>query len=171
MLKSENVYLASLTQDDSSIMFKWINSREDVLFNAPYKPISDSQHNRWFESITQRNDVVIFGIRLIETDELVGSCQLLNINYIHRHAELQIRLGETARRGKGFGTQAVKLLLDFAFNDLNLQRIYLHVFVTNQRAIRVYEKVGFVQEGVLRKHVHIDGKYVDLAVMGILRSE
>ena len=67
--------------------------------------------------------------------------------------------------------EAVRLLLDFAFRDLNLHRVYLHVFDTNAAAIRIYEKVGFVREGVLRQAAHIDGRYVDVMVMSILREE
>lgn len=171
MLKSENVALMPLRLADLPVMLDWINDRELVLFNAPYKPVTEGQHQAWFDAIQQRNDVVIFGIRLLETDTLIGSCQLHSINYVHRSAELQIRLGEKSEWGRGYGTEAVRLLLDFAFKDLNLHRVYLHVFSTNSAAIRVYEKVGFVHEGVLRKAAHINGEYVDVMVMGILRNE
>lgn len=171
MLKSEHVVLTPLTPADLPLMFDWINDREQVLFNAPYKPISEGQHERWFEAIQQRNDVVIFGIRLLDTDKLIGSCQLHGLNWVHRSAELQIRIGEVSARRQGYGTQAVRLLLDFAFKDLNLHRVYLHVFSTNAAAIRVYEKVGFVREGLLRQAAHIDGEYIDVQVMGILREE
>ncbi|MCK4394325.1 GNAT family N-acetyltransferase [Candidatus Bipolaricaulota bacterium] len=171
MLKSAHVALTPLMLADMSVMFDWINDREQVLFNAPYKPVSEGQHQAWFEAIQQRNDVVIFAIRLLETDKLIGSCQLHSINYVHRSAELQIRIGKVSKRGQGCGTEAVHLLLDFAFKDLNLQRVYLHVFSKNAAAIRVYEKAGFVREGVLRQAAHIDGRYVDAIVMGILREE
>ena len=134
MLKAEHVALTPLTLADLPILFEWINDRELVLFNAPYKPVSETQHRAWFEDIQQRDDVVIFGIRLLETDKLIGSCQLHNISYVHRSAELQIRLGDAAERGRGYGTEAVRLLLKFGFQDLNLQRIYLHVFSTNAAA-------------------------------------
>jgi RimJ/RimL family protein N-acetyltransferase len=154
-----------------AVLFGWINDRRQVLFNAPYKPVSELQHQAWFESIQAKDDTVIFGIRLVKTNKLIGSCQLHKINYIHRSAELQIRLGNSSKWGEGYGTEAVRLLLDFAFKDLNLKRVHLHVFGTNTRAIRVYEKVGFVREGLLRKAVHIDGSHVDVVVMGILREE
>jgi RimJ/RimL family protein N-acetyltransferase len=171
MLKSAHVVLAPLTAADLPLMFHWINDREQVLFNAPYKPVHEGQHCAWFDAIQQRNDVVIFGIRLLDLDKLIGSCQLRNINYIHRSAELQIRLGDVPERGRGYGCEATRLLLKFAFKDLNLERVYLHVFSNNAAAIRLYEKVGFVCEGVLRRAAHIDGAYVDVIVMGILREE
>jgi len=171
MLKTNRITLTSITEDDLPVLFDWINDREQVLLNAPYKPIVDSRHRAWFDSIQTRNDLVIFGIRLLETNKLIGSCQLHNINYIHRSAELQIRLGDNSEWGLGYGTEAVRLLLDFAFKDLNLKKVHLHVFSTNSRAIGVYEKVGFVREGLLRKAAHVDGAYIDVVVMGILREE
>lgn len=171
VLKSAHVALAPLTLADLPALFEWINNREQVLFNAPYKPVHENQHKEWFEAIQQRNDLVIFGIRLLETDKLIGSCQLHNINFVHRSAEFQIRVGDSTQRGQGYGTEAVRLLLDFAFKDLNLHRVYLHVFSANVAALRVYEKVGFVREGLLRKAAHINGATEDVVVMGILREE
>ena len=171
MLKAKHVALYPLMLVDLPVLFDWINDREQVLFNAPYKPVGEGQHKTWFETIQQRNDVVLFGIRLLKDDKLIGSCQLHSINWIHRSAELQIRLGDPAERGHGYGTEATRLLLDFAFKDLNLHRVYLYVFSTNTIAIRLYEKVGFVCEGTLRRAAHIDGRYVDVIVLGILRDE
>ncbi len=171
LLKSERVFLAPLTESDSPLLFKWINDRELVQLNAPYRPISDAQHQAWFESIRKRNDVSIFGIRKYNPDTLIGSCQLLNINSISRNAELQIRIGEASCRGQGLGHESLRLLLSFGFNDLNLARIYLHVFSSNLVACKVYKKLGFVCEGTLRKAVLINGEYEDVIVMGLLSEE
>lgn len=171
MLKVKHVKLAPFTLEDLPLLFNWINDREQVLFNAPYKPVHWGQHQAWFESIQQRKDMVVFGIRLLEGNKLIGSCQLHSINSVHRSAELQIRIGEVEERGHGFGTQTVQLLLDFAFKDLNLRRVYLHVFANNIPAIRIYEKNGFKSEGLLRQAAYVDGAYMDVMVMGILRDE
>lgn len=165
------VVLSPLVLADSNLLWTWINDREQVLFNAPYKPVHENQHQVWFESIQKQDSVVIFGIRLIETNKLIGTCQLHSIDPVSRAAELQIRLGEVGERGKGYGTEAIRLLLQFGFSDLNLNRIYLHVFSANTPAIRVYEKSGFIREGLLRQAVYIDGRYEDVILMGILRDE
>lgn len=171
MLMSDDIKLAPLTTADAPTLFEWINDRQQVLFNAPYKPVSEPEHLRWLNDITNRSDTAIFGIRTVASDALVGSCQLHSINKVHRVAELQIRLGDTAARGKGYGKSAVRLLLRFGFADLNLNRIFVHVFADNAAAIRLYESVGFKNEGTLRSAAFIDGKFVDVRVMGILKDE
>jgi RimJ/RimL family protein N-acetyltransferase len=156
---------------DAAQLFAWINDREQVLFNAPYAPVHERQHVKWFDALETRRDAVIFGIRRRNSSRLIGVCQLLSISLVHRSAELQIRIGDSAARNRGLGTQAVRSLVEFAFRDLNLNRVSLHVFATNTRAMRAYEKSGFRREGVLRQAAHIDGAYVDLVVMGILRAD
>jgi RimJ/RimL family protein N-acetyltransferase len=170
-VRGEQVALTPLTVGDLPVMFGWINDRNEVLWNAPYRPVTEAQHAEWFETIQRQKDSVIFGIRLVETGRLIGSCQLHSIKDIHRSAELQIRLGESDGRNHGCGTEAVRLLLEFAFKDLNLRRICVHVLATNERALRLYERAGFVREGTLREAAHIDGRYVDIVLLGILRHE
>ena len=101
----------------------------------------------------------------MKTKKLIGTCQLHSISAVHRHAELQIRIGDVKQRGHGYGTDAVQLLLKFGFDDLNLHRIFLHVFADNKAAVRTYEKCGFKREGILRHAAHIDGRYVDDVLM------
>jgi RimJ/RimL family protein N-acetyltransferase len=165
------ILLAPLRNEDQAALFSWINDRALRLMNAPYRPVHAEEHRAWFEALPRRSELAIFGIRLAETDRLIGSCQLHGIHAVHRSAELQIRIGEAGERGKGYGVEAIRLLLDFAFKDLNLHRVYLHVFADNSAAIRCYQKAGFVREGLLRQAAHIDGRYVDIAVMAILRGE
>jgi RimJ/RimL family protein N-acetyltransferase len=169
-MKGERLCLAPVRNKDLPQLWKWINDRDQVLFNAAYRPVAESQHRTWFEAVAKRSDMVLFGIAL-KTGKLIGTCQLHSISPVHRSAELQIRIGEVHQRGRGYGTEAVQLLLRFGFEDLNLNRIYLHVFSDNVAALRTYEKCGFSQEGMLRQAAHIDGKYVDVTVMGVLRHD
>jgi len=171
MLSGQHIYLGPLTSEALPLLHAWINDREQVLFNAAYKPVSDGAHRQWFEAISKREDVRIFTVRMLQCDKLIGSCQLRHIDPIHRSAELQIRIGDIDERDHGYGTEALHLLLDFAFRDMNLHRVCVRVFSHNARALRAYEKVGFVKEGLLRQAAHIDGRYVDIVVMSVLRSE
>lgn len=171
MLRTKEIFLAPLTSDDVSLLFKWINERPERLLNSAYMPVHESQHNAWFENITKSSDVVIFSIKLSKTNKIIGTCQLHAIDFISRSAELQIRIGEPSYRDKGLGTQAVKLLTKFAFDDLNLNRVQLHLIGSNKRAYHVYLKAGFKKEGVLRQAAYIDGKYENLILMGMLKEE
>jgi RimJ/RimL family protein N-acetyltransferase len=168
---ADAVVLGPLLDADLPVLFEWINQPEQVHWNSAYHPVSETDHREWFDSIRRRTDVVIFGIRARPDGRLVGSCQLRNIDPVHRNAELQIRIGEVEERGQGRGTEAVRELLRFGFRELNLHRVYLNVFAHNAAAIRAYEKAGLRREGVLREAAHVDGRYVDIVVMGILRPE
>lgn len=170
MFHSTRICLTPLHDEDAPLMFAWINDRELRRLNGPYRPVHPGEHRAWFDGVQRRSDLVIFGIRLREADRLIGTCQLHDIHSVHRSAELQIRIGDAENRGKGYGTEAARLLLDFAFGDLNLRRVQLHAFVDNTAALRCYEKVGFVREGLLRQAAYVDGRYVDVVTMGLLRE-
>jgi RimJ/RimL family protein N-acetyltransferase len=170
-MRGPNVALRPLRDEDSASLFEWINDRELVLLNAPFKPVAEAEHARWFEEIRKRPDVAIFGIRVNEGDRLIGSCQLLGLDSIHGVAELQIRIGAPDGRGRGLGTEAVRLLVQHAFGELGLRRVQLHAFDDNAPALRCYQKVGFVREGLLREGALIEGRPKDLVVMGILAGE
>lgn len=167
----KQVCLTPLHQEDRETLYQWITHRETLLYNGPYKPISDLQHGSWFDKVRGDEGSYIFAIRLREGGELIGSCQLFHINWVSRVAELQVRLGHSQHRGRGWGAEAIALLLGFAFRDLNLNKVGLKVFADNQRAIRAYEKNGFCHEGRLRQEVFRDGVYEDLLCMGILQVE
>jgi RimJ/RimL family protein N-acetyltransferase len=165
------VELSPLTTADAPALFTWINDRELVLFNSGYRPVPEPTHREWLAGLARRRDLVAFAIRVRRTKRLIGVCQLTAIHAVNRSADLQIRIGEAAARGKGYGVEAVRLLLAFGFRDLNLHRIALHVFATNTRAIRAYERAGFRHEGTLRDAVFIDGQFVDVKVMAVLDGE
>ena len=100
----------------------------------------------------------------------VGSVSLFEFDHLARHAEVGIALVGEAR-GKGIGTAAIKGIVEFAFTRCNLRRLHLQVIESNLGAIRTYEKAGFVLEGRQREHAWVRGRYEDILVMGLLRSE
>jgi diamine N-acetyltransferase len=163
------VELAPLRPADSDALFEWINDRELVVLNAPFRTVSRAEHDAWFDDIRDRDDVRIFGIR--HDDRLVGSCQLHSIHPVHRSAELQIRIGARDAQDRGVGTTAVQLLLRYAFEELWLHRVQLRVFATNARARHVYEGAGFRVEGTQRDAVRLEGAWVDVILMAILAAE
>ena len=164
------VRLAPLRDDDIEPLFRWINDRELVILNAPFKPVEWDDHRRWFERIRNAPEVEIFGIRRTEDDALIGSCQLNGIDRESGRASLQIRIGEREAWGKGFGTEAVQLLLEHAFQDLELERVELDVFAGNERALRTYRKAGFREQGVSEGGALIEGEPVDVIRMAAERA-
>ncbi len=165
------VMLRARRDDDSALLYKWITDRKLRIMNASYRPVSEAQHNAWFISTCQRQDVAMFMIDEILSSNTVGTCQLRNIENVNRSAELQIRIGDPQNHGRGLGTAAVGELIQFGFEDLNLRRISLQVFANNERAIRVYQKCGFAIEGCLRQAVYVDGHWLDIVCMGLLKEK
>lgn len=171
-LIGQKILLRPVKRDDSELLYKWINDKDLVHFNSPFKPVSEIQHDEWLGKVLdERNDLIIFVIAEKDTHKVIGSCQLFNINWIHRSAELQIRIGDPNYFGRGFGVEAVEILCKFGFTELNLNRIYLNVFESNTRAIRAYEKAGFKLEGVMQEAAHIDGQFVNIHIMALLRNK
>jgi RimJ/RimL family protein N-acetyltransferase len=170
VLTGDRIILAPVRDDDLPDLFRWINDRESALLSAPYRPVHGQDHRAWFDAIRVREDAVVFGIRTLFDDRLVGTCQLVGIDRRARSAELRIRLGDEDARGRGLGAEAVELLLRHAFDDLNLRRVSLQVLATNERAVGTYEKAGFEHEGRLREAAYVDGAYVDVLLLARLRS-
>ncbi len=112
-----------------------------------------------------------FSIRMLADDRLIGEIDLSGINWASRESIVGIGIGDRNAWGKGYGTDAMRIILRFGFEELNLHRIFLNVFEYNPRAIRSYEKVGFKHEGRQRQVLNRNGKRWDLIYMGILRDE
>ena len=104
-------------------------------------------------------------------DKLIGATGIHDVSSVHKNAEIGIVIGNKSYWSKGYGTEALRLMLEYGFDQLNLHKIYLWVFCFNTRAIRAYEKVGFKTEGIFREHVYMNGEYCDDHFMGILRSD
>lgn len=166
-----SVRLRPVRQEDSSLLFEWINHRELVVLNSPFRLISKAEHEQWFDSLGARRNLAFFMIEDVGSGLAIGSCQLINIHDVHRSAELQIRIGRLDFQNKGAGSEAVRLLIEHGFDTLKLHRIMLHVFSTNLRAIKAYEKCGFQLEGVLREAAFIDGQWLDVLVFGMISTE
>lgn len=121
----------------------------------------------WFASLSFRPEWSIVD----ERGRFIGAIRLWRISERNRSAMLTIFIGERSHWGKGYGSDALRLALREAFGPMDLHRVELHVFEYNHRAIRSYEKVGFIREGVRRQALLRGGRYYDILVMGITREE
>lgn len=164
------VSLRKITENDTNNIIKWRNT-SFVQRNFIYQNnLTKDEHEKWLNSRVIDGDVEQF---IIVDEEIgdVGSIYLRDINLQHRKAEFGIFIGEKSACGKGIGTQAAKLLLKYAFENMHLNKIFLRVFADNIGAIKSYEKVGFVEEGIFREDVLINEKPKDVVFMGIVRRE
>jgi diamine N-acetyltransferase len=178
--------LRRIEREDISTFVRWFGDpqvREYLLIN---RPISVAEEERWFEGLQDRHDTELFAIEAAVEGAVaaspveaaasshwvhIGNTGLHSINWTHRAAELGIVIGEKEYWGRGFGSDAIRALVRFGFEEINLHRIFLHVFEDNGRAIRAYEGCGFQHEGRLRDGVYRHGRYYDLLAMSILSHE
>ena len=164
------VTLTEVKFSDAEILFRWINDPELVRLHGPYRPIAWGEHLRWLDQLSANPSQVVFAVRLSGDGPPIGLLQIRSIHAVHNSAELLIRIGPAEARGQGHGTQALRKGLAFAFGDLNLERVFLHVFADNPGAIRAYERAGFILEGRLRRAAFIAGEWKDVLLMACLRN-
>jgi RimJ/RimL family protein N-acetyltransferase len=167
------VRLTHVRRDDLPAFMRWFRDYEiQSLIDAnAIVPVTDEAEQEFYEHAVQRsNDEFYFSIRTLEGDQLIGNCSLFGVNHKNRSADFGIVIGEKEYWGRGYGTDAAQVILHFAFEEANLNRVQLEVFGYNARAIRSYEKVGFVREGVRREAVFRAGKYHDVITMAVLRE-
>jgi RimJ/RimL family protein N-acetyltransferase len=167
------VRLRAVERGDLETLRRFVNDPEVMRFSSAYEPISDVRQERWWEATSAATDGVVFAVEDIRADDpqLIGTCSLVGVDWITRLAELRIRIGERSAWGQGLGTEACEHLLRYGFEDLNLERIWLRVYASNERAIGMYAKLGFVSEGRLRRAAYIRGLAEDVVIMGLLRPE
>lgn len=169
----ENIKLRALTTKDKELTLRW-NNQDDIklLYSGHPFPVNIEMESEWIEKITKSNfPTTVFGIELIQEEKLIGISILKNINLIHRKAEFAIFIGDKTERGKGYSKEATFKTLDFGFNQLGLNRIYLFVQSNNKAAINLYQKTGFQIEGETRNSIFKNGKFMDEIVMGILKED
>ncbi|MFW6082590.1 MAG: GNAT family N-acetyltransferase [Chloroflexota bacterium] len=173
MIVGERVRLRPVKRDDLHCYVDWFSDPQVRRYMDKVLPVSLAQQERWFEDLQeriQRREVVMLAIETRDGTH-IGNISLFDINWKDRGAELGITIGNRDYWSQGYGCDSVRTMLGLAFRDLNFHRVCLRVHGDNIRGIRCYEKAGFKKEGTLRESVFRDGTYLDVIVMGILRSE
>jgi UDP-4-amino-4,6-dideoxy-N-acetyl-beta-L-altrosamine N-acetyltransferase len=171
MIDGKNIVIRAINQNDSSLILNWVNQPEIKYLIGTIYPVSDIEHEKWFQSRLLDKNNKMFGIQTKNNEQLVGIVGLTNLDFINRNCELYIYIGEKDYWGKGLGSEATSLIVKFAFEELCLHRVYLSVFSYNTRAIKAYEKVGFKQEGLMKDSLYKKGKYHDKVLMSIINNE
>jgi RimJ/RimL family protein N-acetyltransferase len=178
----ENLFigrLVRLASDDPEIASK---ASERWHRNPEYQRLMDTEaphlwsrrkiQDRMEEGMEQAiSDEYYFTIHVLEGDQLIGFVSLRDVRWNQRDAWVAIGIGDAEYWGQGYGTDAMRLALRYAFMELSLERVSLSVFASNRRAIRSYQKAGFVPEGLKRQVIHRDGRIEDVLYMGLKRQE
>ena len=167
------VYLRPAERDDIPLFVRWFNDYSMSRTLSIRSPMSIALEEQWFERTVanQGKDGYHFVACLIEDDRPIGTVGLFELDLLNGSAGLGISIGAAADRGRGHGTAMLRALLGFAFGQLPLERVWLDVYDFNPGARRVYQRVGFVDEGVSRHAIFREGRHRDLYRMSILRAE
>lgn len=178
-IEGDNFYLRAIKKEDlTGNMANWANDPEVTKFMVMGTvPGSGSIYCSWesleveFERLQKSKNDVIFAIIDKKTDEMIGNAGLYEINWLARHAELRIIIGEKKYWGKDLGPKVTAAIVKYGFEKLNLHKIYLGCNADDKRANRCYEKVGFKKEGTIRDYHFRNGKYYNANIYSILRYE
>jgi RimJ/RimL family protein N-acetyltransferase len=168
------VQLRDLTIDDVEDRFKWSLDKEVTKhLNMPdrYPPFSKEETIRWIEMCINRTNGYEQKAIVTKDGKHIGWIDLKNIDTLNKHAELGIAIGDKNYWGKGYGLSAMNEMLLWGFNILGLNKIWLRVEVDNQKAIKSYKRMGYVEEGILRQDRFKNGGFVDRLRMSILKNE
>ncbi len=170
MIIGQSTFLRPLENDDKKKIFEWMKSPELRHDIGTVFPVSEYEHDIWFEKRSRDTQERTFAIALNETGEMIGIIGSKNTNLYSRCTEGFIYIGEERMRGKGYGSDALKTLVKFYFDQLNFHKFCLRVSSFNTRAISAYKKIGFAEEGVLRDQVYRDGRYYDTICLGLING-
>ena len=169
-INGNRIYLSPINPDDYEIYTKWLCDPEvNQNIGSAHITYSLGKEKELLETLA--NGDTNFSIIAKDTNKVIGSTNLFDINEVSRHCEVGIFIGDPDYRNNGYGYETLKVLMNFGFNQLNMNAIMLKVFSYNKRAIKCYEKVGFKHTGTIRQRTYLNGEYHDTLIMDILKSE
>jgi RimJ/RimL family protein N-acetyltransferase len=173
MIEGSLVRLRAPEIGDLERNHRWMNDREVTRYLSARYELSLAAEEAWMRErvgVPLSWDNAFFAIETKEGRH-IGNTNLFALAAEDRKAELGIMIGEKDCWSQGYGTDAVRTLVRFAFDEMNLNRVQLHAYAFNERAIAAYRKVGFIEEGRMRQFHYAEGAYHDAVVMGVLRGE
>lgn len=172
LLRGDKVYLNRIQRADCATIARWSDDMEyqRLLRRSEVFPGTAEEFEGWIFS-RRDEDGYMAAIRTLADDTLIGMLEINRVMRQARHCMFWIGIGEPTYRGSGYGSDAIRILLRFAFQEMNLNRVGLEVMSYNTRAIATYERLGFQHEGRQREMVFRDGVYYDILLMSILHRE
>lgn len=165
------VYLRPLLKSDINLTYlSWINDPEVTKYMETGRfPVTMEQLEKYYEKMTNSPNHVIFAVIETETDKHIGNIALNDINWIHSNAYLGIMIGDKESWNKGYGTEAIELITDYAFMKLNIMKVSAGMYAKHDASIRAFEEAGFEKEAELRKELYLNNTYRNKIIMSIMR--
>jgi RimJ/RimL family protein N-acetyltransferase len=175
ILYADRIRLRASEREDIPLFLKWVNDPDVCEYLEQYAVLNRVHEENWFEQVSSgpRTELPLV-IEVRQADETwtpIGNLAFLNIHPVNQSAEIGIMIGEKEYWDQGYGTEAMRRMCQYGFEELNLHRIFLRVFEGNERGKNAYQKVGFVYEGTMRQARYHRGRYWDVDIMSIIRSE
>ncbi|MFT3982338.1 MAG: GNAT family protein [Lachnospiraceae bacterium] len=171
IIEGEKLFYREITEEDTDLVLRWRNS-DFVRSNFIYQPlITREEHLIWLNTKVNTGQVIQFIILEKAVGRAIGSVYLRDIDYVAKKAEYGIFIGEESACGKGYGTEAAGTMISFAFKELELQKLTLRVLAKNVRAIKSYEKAGFLVKESRMEEIVINGRCQNLIFMEIIAQE
>ncbi len=169
VLESERLLIKPVEEEDINDLldFRW---ERETMQHSIHEPISRQAQLAWYRSLSPKDLALSIFLKEPDGPKLVGTVGLYDIDARHQHAVFRFRLTGAAR-GKGIGLEAGRMAMEYGFKTLNLQRIYCDLFTDNKASVRTLERLGMVEEGVMRRHFYHDGAFHDVRIVGVLREE
>ncbi len=171
MLTSKNMVIIPFGPENNKNTQNWANDREIQAYILRSLPVTDYDQDQWYAELCRNRGKIVFAVNLTVENKHIGNTGFYHLDLLHRRAEFWLLIGEKQYHGKGYGKEIVQLMLYYGFESLNLNRIYLHVRQDHLHAVKLYEKMGFEMEGVLKEHSFIQGEYINVLTMSILRKD
>jgi RimJ/RimL family protein N-acetyltransferase len=174
MKKGSLVYLTAIEESDLKQLKKWRNIESFKKHFREYREINDNMQIKWFQnSFSNDPTTLMFSIKRISDNELLGACGLCYINWIYRHADLSLYIGynEVYIDEEGYAKESCELLFDYGFNQLGLNKIWTEIYEFDEKKKVLYKNLGFEIDGRLRENYFYDGKWWDSFIISLLRRE
>lgn len=171
MLSSKNIYLRLLEKGDLPSRVEWFNNKEISKYLVSDYPVSLAKTEAWFSKTVLDSTKVHFSIVDSKKNKLIGMTGLLQVCTKHRNAQMYITIGDESYHGKKLPDEIIPLVLNYAFIELNLNKVYLWTIPCNARGRKVYERNGFVKEAEMHEHMYCKGMYQTIIQHRVLRKE
>jgi RimJ/RimL family protein N-acetyltransferase len=170
-LIGERIALTTYTEQDLNELLPFFQDVSTLRYYLPttIRPFNFEQLKQLLKDWNDGESNFVFAIRI--DGQVCGLVNIDGLDYPNSHAEIGIAITDRMRRGQGLAAEALRVLLDFAFGELNLQRIWCRIISGNEPSIRLFSQAGFKPEGVLRRHVRRSGEFCDMLIFGLLRDE